>query len=800
MNTILSYKDWAASIVSTSPEARSHDQYLKYLNSVYVVASDTTAPTNYSDNYIQFTKNLQNLFEGSIENEKLKYLNYNDADEVRNAIPALAVNLKKIAQSLAQTRKDPRSTAAQYSDIDSIRGLQSAVYTELCKKYVADHNVAHADIYDALFEVSVDVKELYDDTAYYDKDPSMAPSGYYDVDANQIAYSKIDPIPSGLIDWVAKSGFNSVSPSNPELIQIPDSQNIADFIEFDLSGANTAESMVALTDAYMGESHFYVNGENISVFSNASHQSENILNRYYPTIAMVPMITDLYSIGDIGGYETPNNLSLSILHGRNREFNFFAHPFTKIDFPDPILYSNGVSLTKIYQSSPVVYNATLNWIDIKYYTKKARGILGNSKYYQEMIPYKTTYEKTNQDDIGVSRLIENLDPWYGPTDTAWKDTSMYPPDFRSIYNIDQWYADVQDLVGYEYAWSMDMFGTNYAVYKDVDADILKNSYKFKESATGIIYVRGFSGYIVPLVFLIGVNIWDDMEYWNDLNFWPSVITFSDIDFVKIKEMQVYYNTMVVVSTSTMSSANDAIAVQDIQIGNDGFPVLLSNRGYNFNYDVDQPENRDGYAYFDHFYDDRTHTLYVITNKLIDKVVHIKIYTWKDGKASKILDTKSQELINSNDLGYSKTSWQERVAPDTSYQTWSDTEANNPTEVIWNKRGIWMEYVDMVLSNVISIGSKNIDINVERNEMIISYITKIDGGTSYISMYVYDLLARNVAFRTYNIVFNPATEGTGLTDEPKNIIDINYFDNNLIFVVEGSSTNTKYLQVVQLNQE
>jgi hypothetical protein len=157
-----------------------------------------------------------------------------------------------------------------------------------------------------------------------------------------------------------------------------------------------------MSENYLGETQYYLNGNNIEVYSKAKSPSTNILNRYFPTIATIPLTDGLYAEHDIGGYLTPKNLSLSIYHGKNRAFSNYPTNTDRSTFPNVVDYSSGISLTRVYQSTPIAYNPTLNWMDIKYYVKSARGIIGDSKIYQEMIPYKTEYERSS-DNIQIGR-------------------------------------------------------------------------------------------------------------------------------------------------------------------------------------------------------------------------------------------------------------------------------------------------------------------------------------------------------------------------------------------------------------
>ena len=431
-----------------------------------------------------------------------------------------------------------------------------------------------------------------------------------------------------------------------------------------------------------------------------------------------------YSIYDVGGYVRPKNLGVSIYHGKNREISLPKYEPDRNIFPEPTTFSNGRSLTKLYQNTPIYYNPTLNWMDIKYYTKNAKGVIGDSKKYQEMIPYKSDYEKSNRVGVGISHIIENVDPWNGTLDTEWADPVSYPPDFRKIYNVSDWEAALTTLNGYEYSWGIDIYGNNYALYKNTKP---QTQYEFKHVGDGEIFIRGLDGYTLPFSsIIIGLE------------------NFSDINPQKIREMQIYYNTMIVVGETGCA------VVQDLTLSDIGLPDIKTNSGHNFNYDVNLSE-KDGYEYFEHFYDDRNSTLYVASAILSGGVVHLKLYDWKNGTPSKILDTTKIPIG---------------------------------------------EY-SAIAEQLTSYGSANMDLNEERNQLIMTFVG-VSTSNNYIINVIYDI---NRGTETVDVVYiSPYQISTGSTsvDEPRNIIDINYFENKMIFVVEGSVTGNKYLQITDLD--
>jgi hypothetical protein len=734
MNSILSYKDWAETKEIGDKQARSHSEYLKYINTSYAALSSTDA--THVDEYEAFLKNIQFLFPEDSGTTILDRVDYTNTEDLQNCIPLFAQKLTQIAQNTAESRKDPKNTAADFASIDSIVGLENAIYTDIAKKYVADNNVPNDSIYGALSGLSVSVKELYDDTNYFNKAPAMPATTYYNVSANENYYSDAEEYPSELVDWTLGLGFNDVAYGIP----VANTTALSGYINFDPQGDTIAEYDNILTNAYLGETQYQISGSSIVAVTAPTNPTNNVLNRYFPTIATIPLVDTLYTVDEIGGYNIPKNLGLSLYYGKNRKLTTDSKTpnASRPIFPNEQMYSNGIAFTKMYQSRPIVINSNLNWMDIKYYTKTSRGIVGSSKMYQEMIPYKTQYEQDVRDDIGMSRIEENLDPWTGTLDASPDKSSGLVSDFRLIYNLRELNQNV-GISGHEFSWSSDIYGNNFALYKQTKPD---TEYEYKNQSDGTIYVRLTNKTTVLFTSLFSGARWDDTKTWDDTGYWPSYGVFSDFEMDKLKDMKVYYNTMVVVG------ASGSAAVQDISIDDSGTPTIDAHRGYNFN--IDPTTNVvDMWEHFDHFYDDRYSITYIASSNLSGGVVNVKLYSWKDQFPSRVLDTSLNTQYLSEISGY----------------------------------------------QFISMSGSTMDINEETNEMIMSFVGITVDNKTYIVNLMYDLAHQDHIIDIVLVEFTTINGGNTIYDEPRNLIDINYFDNKLLFIVEGAETGSKYLQMV-----
>lgn len=750
MKTILSYKDWAQTKVGESPESRAHVEYLKYVSSQYTafVTAKTATDDDVKSEYTQFVKELKNLFESNDIPTEIDLLNFNNVDELRFSIPYFAEKLKSTIKNISENRNDPKNTASAYANIDSIQNLQCGVYDVIANIHTS--NGSFPELATELSGIKIEIQELFDDTTYMDRESDYTASQYYDVSANEQYYTNNQSIPTDLISWTLQSGFN------PLTVEESQSQSLSSFVDFNILGDTVAGYRNTLSNTFLGESQYILTDSTDKTIAKtiiANNPIQNPLNRFNPSIATIPLINNTYTLEDVGDYYVPNSLGRSIFLGKNR--TIFSYNFSNINtdksyFPDAIWTSNGVSLGEKYQASPLFANPTLNWMDIKYNNQSTRGVVGKSRSYQEMIPYKTEFERTGRDDLGISRFSENIDPWTGQFDTQWADETTYPIDFRILYSIPQYSGSISPLVGSEYNWGIDVYGNNYALYKPTSAS--EREYLFRESG-GEVFIRGLDGYILPFSVLLEGAIWQDTiqgvtQYWDDSQLFGSAGNFKSIVINDLKEMQIYYNTLFLVGTG-----GNAV-VQDVTLSENGLPVFSPNMGYDFLYDVNSTTSGD-YVYFDHFYDDREKSLYVATTKVEDNQSHIRLYKWQNSTIYKLLDTKN--MLSSDLPSFS---------------------------------GEFVSYKNCLM-----------DINQDKNELILCFTYKseydVDNNNSYIGCYVYKLNGVAEFCDTFTIHTIESAAGSDMYTEERNIIDINYFDNNLLFVVEGINTGNKYLQILEI---
>lgn len=173
----------------------------------------------------------------------------------------------------------------------------------------------------------------------------------------------------------------------------------------------------------------------------------NLTNRHYPTIATVPYINNFYSDRDVGGYFVASKLGVGTAFSRNfknildtsRIINTENRGLSAV-FRDINIYNIDKGFTKTDQIEMVSSISTdSTWMKASVVEGRKAGLPVNVSKTQVFIPYQTRQETLQYNDNGVVRQDDALDPWYGDMDDIWKNNIDWPPNWRGLYPIEQWY-------------------------------------------------------------------------------------------------------------------------------------------------------------------------------------------------------------------------------------------------------------------------------------------------------------------------------------------------------------------------
>jgi hypothetical protein len=267
-----------------------------------------------------------------------------------------------------------------------------------------------------------------------------------------------------------------------------------------------------------------------------------LTNRHFPTVASMPYVGNLLGEEEIGGYSLPKNLGASIFLSKNISNSLDT---TELGSPlnlgvsgiyrDIDIYQEDRGFSEKTQITPISaigYDA--NWMKAGITEANKSGLINNLKAHQEFLPYQTKYETTTHNDNGVIRQNDPLDPWYGEKDDTWENNKDWPPDFRHVDPIEDWYSSKINFTNrYIYQWKTDVYGHQFALIKPKDT--IQSIYTQK-SIPGNLYMRDMRNLIKdPLDVL-------SLFYAND---------YRSITAEGVKDFDIWFDTIMLQTSATI---------------------------------------------------------------------------------------------------------------------------------------------------------------------------------------------------------------------------------------------------------
>ena len=195
----------------------------------------------------------------------------------------------------------------------------------------------------------------------------------------------------------------------------------------------------------------------------------NLTNRFYPSIANVPVLEETYSLEDVGGYFLPNNLGASQYINKNFDVNFKTEKLLgNFLIEDTNIHVGGRGRTKQDQNTLLEWTENNQWIKESVTSGHLAGAPKKSltKTLQTFVPY---HSNTDETALGLVTPQSRVSPWGGPTADEWTDTNNNPQSFTGVRNLSAW-ANSQTLKYSEKAidcWTSDIYGNQYGLFKNL---------------------------------------------------------------------------------------------------------------------------------------------------------------------------------------------------------------------------------------------------------------------------------------------------------------------------------------------
>jgi hypothetical protein len=279
--TPYSFKQWKDRNVGTIA-SEEYNQYQEYLRNWYQSRFDPQDIENLLKNdFIELIKSLKLVMRDDELNKWIEDINFDDPLEVSEAIPYFARKLKEIAIYLVNKRESIKKAKLKYNMAGATNSLEYLFYEYLLKAFTQrDYvlNIPEQGVWSTLPQLSgvkdgfqIFVEELYDDTSYFDKDPTLPVSGYYDLtDPDVVEYfNKLD-FPVKSLEWLYQTGITPIFANNPLLWTLADvfaQYNASTINDIPLSAFDDISRnrlldyyKMDLTQKYIGETQYILSG------------------------------------------------------------------------------------------------------------------------------------------------------------------------------------------------------------------------------------------------------------------------------------------------------------------------------------------------------------------------------------------------------------------------------------------------------------------------------------------------------------------------------------------------------------
>ncbi len=213
----------------------------------------------------------------------------------------------------------------------------------------------------------------------------------------------------------------------------------------------------------------------------------NLPNRFYPTIANVPVVEELYSKEDVGGYFLPHHLGASQFINKEFKVSLKDASFSgNYLVEDTEIHVGGRGRTKQDQSTIYTWEENNYWMKEACTTNNVAGSIkkGLTKFFQTFTPYESNIKETS---LGLVTPQSRLSPWGGVNDEEWTDVANDPKSFTGIHNVSAW-AQTQVLKQTGKTvdrWATDIYGNQYGLYKQLSGISVAN----RKSIPGELWIR-----------------------------------------------------------------------------------------------------------------------------------------------------------------------------------------------------------------------------------------------------------------------------------------------------------------------
>jgi hypothetical protein len=213
----------------------------------------------------------------------------------------------------------------------------------------------------------------------------------------------------------------------------------------------------------------------------------NLNNRFFSSVATIPLLDEVYSETNVGGYFIPQNLGASL--AINKDFEAYLDTVSlseNILVEDTNIHIGGRGRTRQDQYTPYSWKEQNQWMKEPPTAGKLAGSVKRNltKTLQTFVPYE---EGSAETFLGLVTPSSRVSPWEGTFGNVWTDTKNEPKSLTEVRNVSAWTSSQvlkQNKLTID-NWTSDVFGNQYAVFKELNGKAVSD----RQNVSGELWVR-----------------------------------------------------------------------------------------------------------------------------------------------------------------------------------------------------------------------------------------------------------------------------------------------------------------------
>jgi hypothetical protein len=512
----LSFFNWLEGQTTISQDYNVNlKRYQNYIKQWHTFNSSTEEQLeeSYSALYVDLLRDISLTYSTEEERRFIGNCDFNSPEELDIILPFFVQKLKTIILYYVKKREDLKKKVKNLpkkGTNESVKDVIKDVIVEEIESENLQVVIGTRFRLPSLDEINtnlnIHINELYDDTDYsnvksgnehLDIDPSIF------IDFKRAVSNAIRKYPV-FLEGLQQTFSLNLSLSGTELNLLKK----RDFLDYFLSNNETDLKLQLyknLNIKFMGCDMYYLStGSTMTdIISgrlfNTAPLSGNIvlnpLNKRYPTVALLPSLSSIFTAYECGKFFIPSKISGLFYNtfDKTPRVNVEAlSPNTLYVFPDPEKVGNAAdSSGEEIKEYPIVYEIEVSWNKNKLQDAFVFGDAISSPLYELFYPYESLIQDTYKSSLGVSTPQDDLTFWSGERDTIWTNSDVWPDlDQLESLPIDERLKSLLIDQGQMTKWYVDVFGNEYGLFKKNTSTIAE-----KRTSKGKIYVKALDGVV-----------------------------------------------------------------------------------------------------------------------------------------------------------------------------------------------------------------------------------------------------------------------------------------------------------------